>query len=75
MNVPVGDTLVFKRGLNPTPMALAPLLKLNVRGLLKVTAVLLSAQVAAIDSPASVVADTPVWPLMAACHLLGSGGR
>ena len=42
MNVPVGDTLVFKRGLNPTPMALAPLLKLNVRGLLKVTAVLLS---------------------------------
>lgn len=64
--LPVGETLVFNRGRNPRLILLAPGASVNVRGLLKVTALSLSAQVAAIDSPASVVAETPVLPLMAA---------
>ena len=66
MKLPVGDTLVFNRGRKPTPMVLAPVASDNVRGLLKVTAVPVSAQVAAIESPASVVAETPALPLIAA---------
>ena len=66
MKLPVGETLVSRRGRNPRLMVLAPAFIVIVRGLLKVTAVLISAQVAAIDSPANVVAETPVLPLMAA---------
>ena len=47
-------------------MLLLPLVSASVRGLLKLTAVLVSAQVAAIDRPARVVAETPGLPLMAA---------
>ena len=64
VKLPVGNAPGFRRGLNPTPMVLTPVFRVNERGLLKLTAVLLSAQVASIDRPANVVADTPVLPLM-----------
>src|SRR5450830_110482 len=64
---PAGETPVFKRGRKPRRMLLVPVVSDKVRGLLKVTAVLLSAQVAAIDKPARVVAETPGLPLTALC--------
>ena len=67
VKLPVGETLVFRRGRKPRRMVLAPVVRFSVRGLLKVTAELLSAQVAAIDRPARVVAETPGLPLTALC--------
>ena len=67
VKLPVGETLVFRRGRKPRRMVLVPVVRFSVRGLLKVTAELLSAQVAAIDRPARVVAETPGLPLTALC--------
>lgn len=64
---PVGEILVFKLGRKPRRIVLAPVAIEIVRGLLNVTAVLVSAHVAAIDSPARVVAETPGLPLTALC--------
>ena len=65
VKLPVGETLVFRLGRKPRRIVLVPVVRLSVRGLLNVTAVLLSAQVEAIDSPAKVVAETPGLPLTA----------
>ena len=67
VKLPVGETLVFRLGRKPKRIVLAPVVRLSARGLLNVTAVLLSAHVASIDSPAKVVAETPGLPLTALC--------
>ena len=63
----MGEVLVFRIGWKPRRIVLVPVESSSARGLLNVTAVLLSAHVAAIDRPDKVVAETPGLPLTALC--------